>query len=101
MVGYGLGKFIEFAENHKDPGVFTDNDGIVMLTTIDLLRVNLNVVSASNNDKNPVTKFKGPVGSEHEFFLGYHQDTTDIVSDNAIAGHYESLTKVQSDDSFV
>ena len=89
--------FKDFEENHKNHGVFTDNYGIVLYTTIDLLKVNLNVVSSSNNDRNPVTKFEGPVGSEHEFFLGYHQDTTDIARDHAEAGHYESLTKIESD----
>ena len=62
-----------------------------------MLKVNINVVSASNNEKNPVTKFEGPVGSEDLYFLGYHQDTTDIASAYARAGHYESLKKVESE----
>ena len=44
-----------------------------------------------------ITKFEGPPGSEDEYFLGYHQDTTDIASAHARAGHYESLKRVESE----
>ena len=75
----------EFAENHKNHGIFTDNYGIILYTTIDMIKVNSNVVAASNNEKNPVTKFEGPAGSEDEYFLGNQLDT-DIASAHARAG---------------
>ena len=71
-------KYKDFAENHMNHGVFTDNYGIVLYTTINLLEVNINVVSSSNNDKNPITRFECPAGSKLDLYLGYHQDTTDV-----------------------
>ena len=91
-------KFKDFAENHMNHGVFTDNYGIVLYTTINLLEVNINVVSSSNNEKNPITKFECPAGSKLDFFLGYHQDTTDVGGVHARAGHYESLREFEPEE---
>ena len=91
-------KYKEFAENHMNHGVFTDNYGIVLYTTINLLEVNINVVSSSNNEKNPITKFECPAGSKLDFYLGYHQDTTDVGGVHARAGHYESLREFEPEE---
>ena len=53
-------RFRDFQQNHGNADVFSDNNGIIQCTTIDLLRVNVNIVAASNNDKNPVTRFEYP-----------------------------------------
>ena len=96
-------RFRDFQHHHRSSGVFSDNNGVILYTTIDLLKVNINIVAASNNDKNPVTKFEDPSGSQVEFYLGYHQDTTDLIGiaqeEDIRAGHYESLKLVEKGDT--
>ena len=75
-----------FINAHSKPGTFTDQDGLIVLTAAHFLNVNLHVVSSSNNQQDPVTKFNS--SSLITFHLGYRQDCTDT---GGKAGHYRSF----------
>ena len=84
-----------FLREQKEPGVFTDNNGMAVIATADYLKVNYHLVGTSNTEQAPVSK----IGREDEervvFHIGYHQDTTDNPEcSNPKAGHYQSLEKV-------
>ena len=86
-------KFNDFVKLHLKSGEYTDNYGIVLYTTQHLLKITIHLVSSNNNDKNPFTVFDGPEGSDLNpiFWVGYHQDTTDLqgiaLQDTIKAGH--------------
>ena len=86
--------FKEFKIRHSKPGVFTDNLGIILYAACHSLKVNISIVSSSNNAQNPVTEFFAPEGSAVTFFIGYYQDTTDGSTGEMVqSGHYISLQR--------
>jgi hypothetical protein len=71
--------FTNFKRTHCQPGVFTDNEGIILMTACHFLNVNIYIVSSSNNAQDPMTKICAPEGSSTIFYIGYTQVYINII----------------------
>ena len=80
-----------FQKQYREAGVFIDNFGIILFTTMHVLNVNIILIATSNNINNPYTKYLNPEGSVCDVVLAYYQDTTGMTGREHQAGHYESL----------
>merc|ERR1712105_408989 len=76
-----MGKTIEdFKKEHQKEGSFTDEDGIMAMTTALYLGITLSVISSTNDEKNPVTVYNK--GKPYNFY---------IFHDLRGPGHFQSL----------
>ena len=64
--------FRRFQKEHSQSGVYTDNWGLILLTTINFLKVNINIVSKESTGQHMTSyKYEGSDGPRAEFYLGY------------------------------
>ena len=70
----------EFKKKHRQEGTFTDEDGVMVMTTAIYLGITLRIFSNSNTKKIPYTEFNGGKS------IIFH-----IFQDRRGSGHYQSL----------
>jgi hypothetical protein len=82
-------------KNHRKPGVFTDNNGIMVVVTAHYLGVIFKIVPTSGDNRNPFYCIPDDVVNADTdgrpvLWLGLHQNETDRRFDGK-AGQYQSL----------
>ena len=88
ICGNNREKVEEFKKKHRQEGTFTDEDGVMVLTTAIYLGVTLRIFSNSNNKDLPYTEYnKGKS-------IIFH-----IFQDRRGSGHYQSLIQPKKDSS--
>ena len=85
-------KYLEdFKRLHCQAGVFTDNNGVIVIATAMLLNITVNIVATSNNSTTPFTVINPSETASSCFWIGYYQDTTDKPGGGQQSGHYVPL----------
>ena len=80
----------KFKKTHKADGQYTDNTGIIIFATQNLLKINLKIVSTSCNKEHPITVYNyvGEGEAVADLHIGYYQDESHR---GGPGGHYHGL----------